>query len=188
MTKEISAVDVKWAKAKEIAVVGAGMAGLVRKLQHATMTGLRTAMKLTTTLQMTWLALNESGMTKLSFIEAAQRLGGRVHTAYFGDRTERQYQEVGPMRLPLSYISSETNETVQINDHRIVFQLPGKHCTSHSTIAMQVADISLAEVNNLNKNNSCFPEDFIKSYQRSLNGLYYVGGARKPNGQVPTIT
>jgi hypothetical protein len=75
---------------------------------------------------MTWLALNESGMSKLSIVEAAQRLGGRVHTAYFGDRSERQYQEMGPMRFPLSYTSSETNETVQINDHRIVFQLAGK--------------------------------------------------------------
>lgn len=53
--KEISVVNVREAKSKEVAIVGAGMAGL-----------------------MTWLALNESGMTNLSLIEAAQRLGGRV--------------------------------------------------------------------------------------------------------------
>ncbi|KAI1610558.1 L-amino acid oxidase [Exophiala viscosa] len=112
--KEISAVNAQEAKAKEIAIVGAGMAGLI-----------------------TWLALNQSGMTNLSIIEAGQRLGGRVHTAYFGDPSERQYQEMGPMRFPLSITSSETNETLQIQDHRIVFQL---------------AD----EVNNLNGNNSNF--------------------------------
>ncbi|KAJ9607303.1 hypothetical protein H2200_008376 [Cladophialophora chaetospira] len=144
--KEISTVNVREAKSKEIAIVGAGMAGL-----------------------MTWLALNESGLTNVSLIEAAQRLGGRVHTAYFGDPSDRQYQEMGPMRFPLSYTSSETNETVQINDHRIVFQLA-------------------SEVNNLNKNNSNFTVNFIKWYQSSPNGLYYVNGARKPNGQVPTLS
>ena len=41
-------------------------------------------------------------MTNLTIIEASQRLGGRVHTAYFGDPSERQYQEMGPMRFPLS--------------------------------------------------------------------------------------
>jgi hypothetical protein len=143
--KEISAVNVKEAKSREIAIVGAGMAGL-----------------------MTWLALNESGMSNLTLIEAAQRLGGRVHTAYFGDPSDRQYQEMGPMRFPLSYTSAGTNETIQIQDHRIVFQLA-------------------AEVNNLNKNNTNFTVNFIKWYQRSQNGLYYIDGARKPNGQVPTL-
>lgn len=76
---------------------------------------------------------------------------------------------MGPMRFPLSYTSSETNETVQIQDHRIVFQLA-------------------SEVNTLNKNNSNFTVDFIKWYQCSLNGLYYVNGARKPDGQVPTLS
>ncbi|OAL36815.1 hypothetical protein AYO20_03870 [Fonsecaea nubica] len=144
--KEISAVNVQEAKSKEIAIVGAGMAGL-----------------------MTWLALNQSGMTNISLIEAAQRLGGRVHTAYFGDPSERQYQEMGPMRFPLSYTSSETNQTIQIQDHRIVFDLA-------------------AEVNRLNNNNTNFTVNFIKWYQSSPNGLYYINGARKPNGQVPTIS
>lgn len=144
--KELSAIDVHAAKSKEIAIVGAGMAGL-----------------------MTWLALNQSGMTNLSLIEASQRLGGRVHTAYLGNPSERQYQEMGPMRFPLSVTSSETNETLQIQDHRIVFDLA-------------------AEVNRLNGNNTNFTVDFIKWYQTSPNGLYYVGGARKPNGQVPTVS
>lgn len=143
--KEISAVNAQEAKAKEIAIVGAGMAGL-----------------------MTWLALNQSGMTNVSIIEAGQRLGGRVHTAYFGDPSDRQYQEMGPMRFPLSITSSETNETLQIQDHRIVFDL---------------AD----EVNRLNGNNSNFTVNFIKWYQNSPNGLYYVNGSRFPNGSVPTL-
>ncbi|KAK4939410.1 hypothetical protein LTR10_020307 [Elasticomyces elasticus] len=144
--KEISAVNAQEAKAKEIAIVGAGMAGLI-----------------------TWLALNQSGMTNLSIIEAGQRLGGRVHTAYFGDPSERQYQEMGPMRFPLSITSSETNETLQIQDHHIVFQL---------------AD----EVNNLNGNNSNFTVNFIKWYQTNPNGLYYVNGSRFANGTVPTVS
>lgn len=142
---EISAVNVQAAKSKEIAIVGGGMAGL-----------------------MTWLALNQSGLTNLSIIEASQRLGGRVHTAYFGDPSERQYQEMGPMRFPLSITYADSNETVQIQDHRIVFDLA-------------------EQVNKLNQNNTNFTVNFIPWYQSSPNGLYYVGGVRKPDGQVPTL-
>lgn len=144
--KEISAVNVKEAKSKEIAIVGAGMAGL-----------------------MTWLALNESGMMNLSLIEASQRLGGRVYTAYFGDPSDRQYQEMGPMRIPLSFTSSETNETIQIQDHQVVFQFAN-------------------EINSRNQYDPNVTVEFIKWYQKSPNGLYYVKGARKPNGQVPTVS
>jgi monoamine oxidase len=56
------------------------------------------------------------------------------------------------------------------------------------SLCARYADLFLAEVNNLNKNNSNFTVEFIKWYQRSPNGLYYVDGARKANGQVPTIT
>ena len=66
----ISAVDVKAAKSKQIAIVGAGMAGL-----------------------MIWLSLDMAGMTNLTLIEGGDRLGGRVDTAYFGDPSERQYQD-----------------------------------------------------------------------------------------------
>lgn len=143
---EISAVDAQAAKSKEIAIVGAGMAGL-----------------------MTWLALNQSGLTNLTIIEAGQRLGGRVHTVYFGDPSDRQYQEMGPMRFPLSITYADSNETIQIQDHRIVFDL-------------------VNEVNKLNQNNTNFTVDFIEWYQDSPNGLYYINGARKPNGQVPTVS
>jgi hypothetical protein len=81
--KELAAVDAAAAKSKEIAIVGAGMAGL-----------------------MTWMALNESGMTKITIIEAAQRLGGRVHTAYFGDPSERQYQGIWMTTFASSYLTN----------------------------------------------------------------------------------
>ena len=143
--KEISSLDVKKAKATEIAIVGSGMAGL-----------------------MLWTCLSESGMTNLTIIEASQRLGGRVHTAYFGDPSERQYQEMGPMRFPLSVTYADSNETLQIQDHRIVFQLA-------------------EEVNQLNGNNPNFTVDFIKWVQNSPNGLYYYNGFRKPDGMPPTL-
>ena len=69
--KQESTVNVPLAKSKEIAIVGAGMAGL-----------------------MIWLNLNMVGMKNVTIVEAAQRLGGRVHTAYIGDAKDRQYQEV----------------------------------------------------------------------------------------------
>jgi hypothetical protein len=77
----MSAVDTEAAKSKDVAIVGAGMAGL-----------------------MTWLCLHQAGMKNLHIVEAAQRLGGRVHTAYFGDPSERLYQEMGPMRVSLSRV------------------------------------------------------------------------------------
>ena len=67
----MSAVDAEAAKSKSIAIVGAGMAGL-----------------------MAWLSLSMVGMKNISIIEASQRLGGRVHTTYFGDPSERQYQDM----------------------------------------------------------------------------------------------
>lgn len=45
-----------------------------------------------------------------------------------------------------------------------------------------------AEVNNLNHNNTNFTVHFTKWYQNSPNDLCYANGARKPDGQVPTLT
>ncbi|RYP92463.1 hypothetical protein DL770_001409 [Monosporascus sp. CRB-9-2] len=98
-SKNLSAVDVEAAKSKEIAVVGAGMAGL-----------------------MTYLVLHQAGMTNVSIIEASQRLGGRVHTEYLsGGPFDYSYQEMGPMRFPetVEYL----NQTYNITDHQLVFQL-----------------------------------------------------------------
>ncbi len=95
-SKNLSAVDVKCAKSKEIAIVGAGMSGL-----------------------MTYLVLHQAGMTNVKIIEAGQRLGGRVHTEYLsGGPFDYSYQEMGPMRFPetVEYL----NETFNVTDHQMV--------------------------------------------------------------------
>ncbi|KAF3000329.1 hypothetical protein E8E14_000124 [Neopestalotiopsis sp. 37M] len=98
-SKNLSAVDVSTAKSKEIAIVGAGMAGL-----------------------MTYLVLQQSGMENIKIIEASQRLGGRVHTEYLsGGPFDYSYQEMGPMRFPATLTMG--NDTLNITDHQMVFQL-----------------------------------------------------------------
>ncbi|KAI0844689.1 flavin-containing amine oxidoreductase-domain containing protein [Daldinia vernicosa] len=97
--KEISAVDVAKAKSKDVAIIGAGMSGL-----------------------MTYLVLHQAGFTNVNIIEASQRLGGRVHTEYLsGGPFDYSYQEMGPMRFPETIEYS--NETYNITDHQMVFQL-----------------------------------------------------------------
>lgn len=99
--KEPSAVDVAAAKSKEVAIVGAGMGGL-----------------------MTYLVLSQAGLTNISIIEAGQRLGGRVHTEYLsGGPFDYSYQEMGPMRFPTTYADPGTNKTFNITDQQLVFSL-----------------------------------------------------------------
>lgn len=99
-SKNLSAVDVDASKSKEIAIVGAGMSGL-----------------------MTYLVLHQAGMTNVSIIEASQRLGGRVHTAYLsGGPFDYSYQEMGPMRFPETVEYS--NQTYNITDHQLVSSQP----------------------------------------------------------------
>ncbi|KAK4120477.1 L-amino-acid oxidase-like protein [Parathielavia appendiculata] len=99
--KQPGPVDVEAAKAKEIAIVGAGMSGL-----------------------MTYLVLTQAGMKNVTILEAGQRLGGRVHTEYLsGGPFDYSYQEMGPMRFPYSYQDPATGETLNITDHQLVFQL-----------------------------------------------------------------
>ncbi|KAF4447228.1 L-amino-acid oxidase [Fusarium austroafricanum] len=142
----ISAVDAEAAKEKEIAIVGAGMSGL-----------------------MTYLVLSQTGMTNISIIEAGQRLGGRVHTAYLsGGPFDYSYQEMGPMRFPATYTNPETKETMNITDHQIVFQLA-------------------EEMNRLNNHDKNFSVDFIKWIQASPNGLSYKNEFKLPTGLPPTL-
>ncbi|KAM0282404.1 hypothetical protein ACHAQH_003085 [Verticillium albo-atrum] len=91
-------VDVEKAKAKEIAIVGAGMSGL-----------------------MTWLVLSQAGLTNLTIIEGGKRLGGRVRTEYLSGGP--LYQEMGPMRIPDTYTDPSSNRTFNISDQQIVYQL-----------------------------------------------------------------
>jgi len=66
------------------------------------------------------------GFHDWTIIEASERIGGRVHTAYLNgtSREDYQYQEMGPMRFPVSVRLG--NETVEIQDHKMVFQLAAK--------------------------------------------------------------
>ncbi|KEY68452.1 hypothetical protein S7711_01226, partial [Stachybotrys chartarum IBT 7711] len=94
-------VHVDAAKRRDIAIVGAGMSGL-----------------------MTYLVLSQAGFTNLSLIEASERLGGRVRTVYLtGGPFDYSYQEMGPMRFPYTYNDPLTNRTFPVNDHRLVFDL-----------------------------------------------------------------
>lgn len=69
-SKNHSYVDVEEAKSKHIAIVGAGMSGL-----------------------MTFLSLRQAGFQNVEIIEASQRLGGRVHTTYLsGGPFDYSYQ------------------------------------------------------------------------------------------------
>ncbi|KAI1773428.1 flavin-containing amine oxidoreductase [Hypoxylon cercidicola] len=97
--KEISAFDANDAKSKDVAIVGAGMSGL-----------------------MTYLVLTQAGLTNVRLIEASQRLGGRVHTEYLsGGPFDYSYQEMGPMRFPETV--RYDNESYNVTDHQMVFQL-----------------------------------------------------------------
>ncbi|KAF4334958.1 amino-acid oxidase [Fusarium beomiforme] len=142
----LSALDADAAKEKEIAIVGAGMSGL-----------------------MTYLVLSQAGMTNISIIEAGNRLGGRVHTEYLtGGPFDYSYQEMGPMRFPSTYKSPETNETMNITDHQLVFQLA-------------------EEMNKLNGHDKNFSVDFIPWLQSSPNGLSYKNEFKLPSGLPPTL-
>lgn len=144
--KEPAAIDVEAAKRKEIGIVGAGMSGL-----------------------MSFLILHQAGFTNVSILEAGQRLGGRVHTAYLsGGPFDYSYQEMGPMRFPYTYLSPLDNKTYPINDHRLVFSLA-------------------EEMNKINGNNKNFSVDFIPWVADNPNGLHYFAGYKLPSGLPPTV-
>ncbi|KAJ2997806.1 hypothetical protein NUW58_g534 [Xylaria curta] len=142
--KNLSAVDAAEAKSKEVVIVGAGMAGL-----------------------MTYLILHQSGFTNLTLLEASQRLGGRVHTEYLsGGPFDYSYQEMGPMRFP--FTRTYQNETYNITDHQIVFQLA-------------------AEMNKINNGDRNLSIDFIPWIQSNENGFYYHDGIKLDTGLPPTM-
>ncbi len=62
-----------------------------------------------------------------------------------------------------------SNETYNVSDHQMVFQLA-------------------AEMNTLNNHDKNLSVDFIPWYQSSPNGLYYHNGIKLANGLPPTIT
>ncbi|KAK4183994.1 L-amino-acid oxidase [Podospora australis] len=144
--KQPGAVDVQAAKSKEIAIVGAGMSGL-----------------------MSYLILSQAGLKNIKILEANDRIGGRVRTAYLrGSSFDYSYQEMGPMRFPTTYNDPDTKEVLNISDHQIVFQL---------------AD----EMNKLNGNKKDLAVNFQTWIQSNRNGLVYRNGFKLPTGLPPTV-
>ncbi|KAG2224200.1 hypothetical protein INT45_001318, partial [Circinella minor] len=129
-------------KSEKIGIIGAGMSGLFAGL-----------------------LLEQAGIHNYEILEANNRLGGRVHTTYF-DNSSTVYQEMGPMRFPISIDYGD--KILPITDHKSVFAL---------------AD----ELNKLNKNNEKYKIEFIKWIESSENNLSYKNGVRLPNGRVPTV-
>lgn len=144
--KEPAMVDVKAAKSKEIGIVGAGMSGL-----------------------MTYLILHQSGFTNLTILEANDRLGGRVRTAYFSeDPFDYSYQEMGPMRFPVDYVDPDSGKKYKISDTLLVFDL-------------------IKEINKINEKNPKLKVDLIPWLEDSDNGLQYFQGIRTSSGLPPTL-
>lgn len=143
--KALSDVDVAAAKCKSVGIAGAGMAGL-----------------------MTWLVLQQSGFTNLTILEAGHKLGGRIKTEYLtGGPFDYSYQEMGPMRFPKEI--NLKNQTFNITDHQLVFQL---------------AD----ELNQINGQAANWSVDFIPWIQSNSNGLSYKNGFKLPEtGMPPTL-
>lgn len=145
--KEPGDVFVAKAKSQTIGIVGGGMSGL-----------------------MTAHLLDSVGFHDWKIIEASGRIGGRVHTAYLNGSSpeDYQYQEMGPMRFPVSITYSDTNETLEINDHKMVFQLAGV-------------------LNEQNNHDPDYAVDFIEWIQSSPN-VPASTTKRKPDGTVPSVT
>lgn len=143
--KQPDNVFVAQTKSKTVGILGGGMSGL-----------------------MTAHLLDSVGFHDWQIIEASSRIGGRVHTAYLNATTpdQYQYQEMGPMRFPVSLTFD--NETIEIQDHKMVFQL---------------ADV----LNQQNGNSSDYAVKFIPFIQKSANEPSSTT-KRRPDGTVPGIT
>lgn len=101
--KEPEDVFVAAAKSKTIGILGGGMSGL-----------------------MTSHLLESVGFHDWKIIEASSRIGGRVHTSYLNGTkpSDYQYQEMGPMRFPVSITYDDPAETIQILDHSKCYSGP----------------------------------------------------------------
>ncbi|KAF4625891.1 hypothetical protein G7Y89_g12271 [Cudoniella acicularis] len=115
--------------------------------------------------------LNSVGFHDWQIVEALTRVGGRVHTSYLnGTKPDQyQYQEMGPMRFPVSITYSNTNETFDISDHKMVFQLVGA-------------------INNLNGNDSALMVNSIQQFSwiQSSPNAPATTSFRLPDGTVPS--
>ncbi|KAK5073828.1 hypothetical protein LTR51_004411 [Lithohypha guttulata] len=145
-SRPVNATFSATAKSKQVAILGGGIAGL-----------------------MTSLLLQSVGIEDWHIIESSQRVGGRIRTSYLNNTepSDYQYQEMGPMRFPVSWTDSDTNETVEIQDHKMVFQL---------------ADV----LNQMNGNDPGLAVNFIPWIQSSPNVPVNSRGIRLQNGRVPS--
>ncbi|KAF2745239.1 hypothetical protein M011DRAFT_469627 [Sporormia fimetaria CBS 119925] len=145
-SKQNNASFVAVAKSKKIGIVGGGMAGLL-----------------------TSLLLDSVGIKDWHIIESSHRIGGRIRTKYLANTTpdDYQYQEMGPMRFPLRVKYADTNETLDIQDHKMVFQL---------------GDV----LNEMNGNDPALAVKFIPWIQSSPNVPANSNGYRLPNGRIPS--
>ena len=145
-SKNVNATFVAEAKKKKIAIVGGGMSGLL-----------------------TSLLLQSVGIEDWHITESSQRVGGRIRTKYLNNSSpdQYQYQEMGPMRFPVSIRYSGTNETLEIQDHKMVFQL---------------ADV----LNDMNGQDPALKVNFIPFIQSSPNVPTDSNGFRLPDGRIPS--
>jgi monoamine oxidase len=145
-SKKNNATFVTQSKGKKIAIVGGGMSGLLTS--HL---------------------LDSVGIHDWHIIESSQRIGGRIRTKYLNGTSpnDYQYQEMGPMRFPVSVQYADTNETLDIQDHKMVFQLGDT-------------------LNKLNGNKSDIAVNFIPWIQNSPNVPADSKGYRLPNGRIPS--
>lgn len=144
--KEPNKHVVAQAKNCSVAIIGGGMSGL-----------------------MTSLLLESIGIHNWHIYESTNRVGGRIRTKYLNNTRpdEYQYQEMGPMRFPVSITYADTNETLEIQDHKMVFQL---------------ADV----LNKMNAEKSDLQVNFIPWVQKGPNVPASSGGNRLPDGRIPT--
>ncbi|KAE8356073.1 flavin-containing amine oxidoreductase-domain containing protein [Aspergillus coremiiformis] len=144
--KEPGKAVVAQAKDASVAIIGGGMSGL-----------------------MTSLLLDSVGMHNWHIMESSGRIGGRIRTKYLNDTRpdQYQYQEMGPMRFPVSITYADTNETLEIQDHKMVFQL---------------SDV----LNSMNADHPELAVNFIPFIQKNPNVPAASGGNRLPNGRIPT--
>lgn len=145
-SKKNSKAFITKAKNTSVAILGGGMSGL-----------------------MTSHLLESVGIHNWHIFESSERVGGRIRTKYLNNTRpdQYQYQEMGPMRFPVSITYADTNETLEIMDHRMVFQLAGV-------------------LNEMNADRPDLQVNFIPWVQSSPNVPASSGGNRLPNGRIPT--
>jgi monoamine oxidase len=99
---KVEAISADKARRTSVAIVGGGIAGLMAS--HL---------------------LSTAGIENWHIYESSQRLGGRIRTVYLNNTKpeQYQYQEIGPMRIPVEIKYTDTNEWLPFADHRMVTRL-----------------------------------------------------------------